>query len=109
MAGVSFIDAPLYNANRDQWREIITESGYFFTVSAMKWFGCRIAWDTLTEYRGGFAFITSERDSGGAWDYARRYTVRVWDRDNGTDKLSEFGEFATLTAAKKHLNNLTDN
>jgi len=109
LAGVSFVDAPLYSANRETWREIISESGYFFTDSAMKWFSCRVSWDTLTPYNAGYAFITSERDSAGAWNYKRRYTVRSWESANGVDHLSEFGEFATLSAARKYLTRLTDN
>jgi hypothetical protein len=109
LAGVAFIDAPIYHGERDNWREIISNSGYFFTVDAMRWFGCRVAWDSLTTHNDGFAFITSEQDSGGAWDGRRRYTVRKWDNVRGVSELSEFGVFATLAAAKKHLNQLNAN
>lgn len=113
LAGVEFISPPRYSNQYEQWAEIITESGYFFTKSAMNYFGSRIAWDTLTALDGGvFAFITSEQDkpvaiSSGivpaAWDGARRYTVRAWNMDHGIIPLSEYGEFATLKQAKEYL------
>lgn len=113
LAGVEFISPPRYSNQYEQWAEIITESGYFFTKSAMRYFGSRIVWDSLTGLeRGVFAFISSEQDqpvaiSSGivpaAWDGARRYTVRAWNKDHGIIKLSEFGEFATLKDAKEYL------
>lgn len=113
LAGAEFISPPRYHSQYDQWAEIISESGYFFTKSAMRYFGSRIAWDTLTGLDDGvYAFITSEQDkpvmiSSGivpaAWDGARRYTVRAWNKDYGIIPLSEFGEFATLKAAKDYL------
>lgn len=104
LAGVSFIDAPLYHPRRDEWREIISNSGYFFTVSTMKYFSCRVAWDSLTAYTDEYAFITSEQDSAGAWDGQRRYTVRTWDAQNGVQG-KDFGEFDTLREAKRALAN----
>ena len=106
LAGVEFIDAPLYHPQRELWREIITESGYFFTKSAMRWFGSRVAWDTLTAITPElFGFITSEQDSGGAWEGQRRYTCRAFSNEFGVLPLSEFGEFDTLKQAKFYLLN----
>ena len=104
LQGVEFISPPAYHPQGDQWREIITESGYFFTKSAMRFFGCRVAWDSLTKIdQETFGFITSEQDSGGAWDGQRRYSVRKWDKENGTNQLSEFGEFDTMAQARTYL------
>ena len=111
LAGMEFIRPPRYHNQYDQWAEIISESGYFFTKSAMRYFGCRIAWDTLTALDDGvFAFITSEQDKSAAiscglaaWDGQRCYTVRAWSMDHGIIRLSEFGEFATLRTAKDYL------
>lgn len=113
LAGVEFISPPRYHNQYDQWAEIITESGYFFTKSSMRYFGSRIVWDSLTGLNQGvFAFITSEQDQPvtistgtvpAAWDGARRYTVRAWNKDHGIIELSEFGEFATLKDAKDYL------
>lgn len=104
LAGVEFIHPPRYHHATDEWKEIITESGYFFTKDAMKWFGSKVAWDSLTKIDAEtYGFITSEQDSGGAWDGERRYTVRKWERDSGTLPLSEFGEFDTLKEAKTWL------
>lgn len=113
LAGVEFISPPRYHNRFNLWAEIITESGYFFTKTAMRYFGSRIVWDSLTRVEQGvFAFITSEqskpvRTSSGivpaAWDGARRYTVRAWNKNHGIIPLSEFGEFATLKQAKAYL------
>jgi len=100
LAGVSFIDAPLWHARRDTWREIISNSGYFFAADTMRFFECRVAWDSLTAVGDAWLFITSERRPGDA----RRYTVRKWTQDNGTDTLGEFGEHATRAAAHRELN-----
>lgn len=109
LAGVEFISPPRYHNQYEQWAEIITESGYYFTKSAMRYFSSRIVWDSLTGLdQGVFAFITSEQDcpSGGwpaAWDGVRRYSVQAWSMDHGIIRLSEFGEFATLKDAKEYL------
>jgi hypothetical protein len=50
-----------------------------------------------------YGFITSEQDSGGAWEGQRRYTVRKFDMDSGTLPISDFGEFDTLKQAKAFL------
>lgn len=109
LAGVSFIDAPMYHRDREQWREIISNSGYFFTTDAMKFFSSRVSWDTLTQYRDGYAFITSEQHQSLYYQWPRKYTVRYWNPTDGSNQLSEFQEFATLTQAKKHLTKLIDN
>lgn len=109
LAGVSFIDAPMYHRDREQWREIIFNSGYFFTADAMRFFGSRVSWDTLTVYRDGFAFITSEQRRAPYQEYGlRKYTARYWNPTDGSKQLSEFQEFATLAQAKKYLSNLTN-
>ena len=110
LAGVSFMDAPRYHRDREQWREIISNSGYSFTVDAMKFFSSRVSWDTLTAYRDGYAFITSEqhRPLYNDWE-PRKYTVRYWNPTDRSNHLREFQEFATLAQAKKHLTKLIDN
>jgi hypothetical protein len=107
LAGVEFVDAP-YNLpvdTREQWREIISESGYWFTKSAMRWHDSRVAWNTLTQRSFFWVFISSETYSG----TPRAYTLRGWDHDCGVETLSELGEYATLAAAKKALNNYLTN
>ena len=106
LAGVEFMHPPRYHNQAELWRKIITESGYFFTKEAARYFGSRIAWDTLTGITQElYGFITSEQDDGGAWDGQRLYTVRGWTDKFGVLPLSEFGEFATLKEAKKYLQN----
>jgi hypothetical protein len=102
LAGVEFIAPPAYHPQDEIWREIITESGYWFTKSALKWFGSRVVWDSLVKLNAAdYLFISSEQSSGGAWNGRRRYTVRQWNTVTGVNGLSEFGQFATLAAARK--------
>jgi hypothetical protein len=102
LAGVEFIAPPAYHPQDEIWREIITESGYWFTKSAMRWFDSRIVWDSLTKLnQTDYLFISSERDTMGAWAGVRRYTVNKWTPDNGVSGVSEFGQFETLPAARK--------
>jgi hypothetical protein len=104
LAGVEFIHPPMYHNQTELWKEIISESGYFFTKSAMQWFGSRVAWDTLTAITHElYGFITSEQDSGGAWEGQRRYTVRGWTKESGVFELSEWGDFETLKGARHYL------
>ena len=107
LAGVEFINPPLYHHYWEEWREIITESGYFFTKSAMRYFSSRVSWDTLTPTAEGYGFVTSEQppEYGGSQE-PRRYTVREWDRHNGVLSSSDFQEFDTLKEAKKFLETL---
>jgi hypothetical protein len=99
LAGVEFIAPPIYDRNAEQWREIITESGYFFTKSAMRFFSSRVLWDTLTNSGNAWLFITSEQND----TKPRRYTLRAWTKETGTDTLGEFQEHATATAARRAL------
>jgi hypothetical protein len=102
LAGVSFIHPPQYHRFGDKWREIITESGYFFTKDAMSFFSSRIVWDSLTGIESDtYGFITSEQSES----EPRAYTVRLWTPETGVEKASEFQEFATLGRAKKYLSN----
>jgi hypothetical protein len=100
LAGVEFIAPPMYQRDGEQWREIITESGYFFTASAMRFFGSRVLWDTLTDAGGGvWLFVTSERRD----TEPRRYTLHQWTKEDGTDNLGEFQAHATAAAARRAL------
>lgn len=103
LAGVEFIDAPQYLRHevRETWRTIISESGYFFTRAAMRFFDSRVAWETLSNYADGYAFITSEQDTMSSTP--RVYTVRAWSETDGVNRLSELGEFATIDQAKRYL------
>lgn len=115
LAGVEFIAPPRYHNQAELWAEIITNSGYFFSRSSMRYFGSRVAWDSLTGLTRdprAYGFITSEQDkpftlSSGevvcAWDGARRYTVQAWREDSGIITLSEFGQFESLKDARQWL------
>lgn len=76
---------------------------YFFSHETMRSFGSRVSDDVIQEC----LFITSERDRmGHAWNGARRYTVRRFDPETGSiETVSEFGQFATLAAAKRWAHN----
>jgi hypothetical protein len=109
LAGVEFLAPPLYDTNAPLWSYIISNSGYFFTKSAARWFSSRISWSSLTLNGGGQLFITSEQDSYAAWNGERRYTVRSWNNETGVDTVGEFGGYDTMSKAraelKKHLTN----
>ena len=101
LAGVTFLSPPRHHHHEEQWREIITESGYFFTVAAMRWLSSRILWDTLAPIGDDYSFVTSEQDT--YTNQPRTYTVRVWTMATGVDKISGFGEHASRAAALKAL------
>jgi hypothetical protein len=104
---MKFIAPPLYHKHAEIWREIITESGYFFEQSSIRYFGSRIVWNSLIKLnQTDYLFITSEQDKSGqpysrAYGGQRRYTVRKWNTAQGVNDLSEFCEFETLAAARK--------
>jgi len=101
LAGVTFLSPPRYHRDQEQWQKIITESGYFFTVDAMRWFSSRILWDTLAPIGDAYLFVSSEEDT-----YAtqpRAYTVRVWTMAAGVDEIGGFGEHGSRAAALKAL------
>lgn len=89
------------------------QHGYhFFDAATMKSFNSKIE----SEVYDNLCFVTSERDKGfwreghkcAAWDGKRRYTVRVFNPATGEiDTVSEFGQFATLSAAKRFCEKIT--
>jgi hypothetical protein len=101
LAGVSFLSPPPGHRDQLQWQKIITESGYFFTADAMRWFSSRILWDTLRQVGEAFLFVTSEQDTYSP--QPRSYTVRVWTMAGGVFNLGGFSEHATRAAAIKAL------
>ena len=104
LAGVEFIHPPRYHNSTEDWRLIISESGYFFTRDAIGFFSSAVSWDSLTAAGDGYLFVTSERDTyGTAWSGEKRYTLRAWTMDNGVDTLGEFGEYETLAKARAGL------
>jgi hypothetical protein len=76
--------------------------GHFFDTDTLRFFGSRI----LATVYGGFVFVTSEKDSYGAWDGQRRYTVRFCF--DGTIEGLDFGQFANLAQAKEEAENWSD-
>jgi len=110
LAGVEFMHPPRYHNQTDQWKLIISESGYFFTRDAMGFFNSAVSWDSLTRAGHKYLFITSERDTyGTAWNGEKRYTLRQWDLENGVLPVGEFGEHDTLKAAKAAMKQLINN
>ena len=105
LAGVEFIAPPWQNKYWDTWIDVISESGYWFTKGAFSYFATRISWDSLTKAGPDtYLFISSEQDvnnyGSAAWDGQRRYSVRTWNKAAGVDTIGEFGQHATLSAAK---------
>lgn len=114
LAGVEFIAPPRYHHQTDQWKTIITESGYWFTNDSMRYFATRVSWDSLTKAGPDrYLFISSERDTSSygpaAWDGQRRYSLRQWTIEFGVSEIGEFGQYEILNAAKaalrQHLTN----
>jgi hypothetical protein len=101
LAGVSFLSPPRGHRDQVQWQQIITESGYFFTVNAMRWFSSRILWDTLSPTGDAFLFVSSEEDT--YTTQPRAYTVRVWTMATGVDTIGGLGEHSSRAAALKAL------
>jgi hypothetical protein len=73
----------------------------------MRFFGSRVVWESLTQItQDTYGFITSEQFTAPYQNpEPRLYTVRKWDKENGTNELSQFQEFETLKAAKRYLTN----
>jgi hypothetical protein len=101
LAGVTFLSPPRYHRDQEQWQQIITESGYFFTVDAMRWFSSRILWDTLAPIGNDYLFVSSEQDT--YTSQPRAYSVRVWTMDGGVDTIGALGGHTTRAAALKAL------
>jgi len=101
LAGVTFISPPPGHRDQVQWQKIITESGYFFTADAMRWFSSRILWDTLRQVGEAFLFVTSEQDTYSP--QPRSYTVRVWTMANGVDTWGTPGEHGSRALGIKAL------
>jgi len=101
LAGVTFISPPPGHRDQVQWQKIITESGYFFTVDAMRWFSSRILWDTLAPIGKDYLFVSSEQDT--YTSQPRTYTVRVWTMATGVDEIGDFGMYDSRAAALKAL------
>ena len=92
-----------YKKDSHEWLRIRVSNSSWFSPRTMRWFGSRIYWHTLTRYKDGWAFISSEGD-----DYniaiPRQFTIRFVDSEQRiANDLSGFREFADLESAKKQL------
>lgn len=105
LSGHEWIAPPVYHANRNEWERVINGSAYWFTRAAMRWFNCRVYWDTLTAHGDGYLFVSSEQDDGGAWNGERRYTLRHYTDADGVNTIGEFCQYATLADARRALRN----
>lgn len=93
-----FITAPK-SAPR-QWREILASenNGFWFSKSAMRFFGSRILWNTLTPIASD-RFLFVSREWSGLFDETPSYTVREWSPLNGVDTLGKFNGHGTRAEA----------
>lgn len=85
-----------------QWREILASenNGYWFYKSAMRFFGSRILWQTLTPIASDrFLFVT--REWSGFYNETPRYSVREWSPSDGVDTLGDYLTHATRAEALK--------
>jgi len=91
------------------WLNIRANSGYWFAPDTMKFFGCRIYWQTLTEYQDGWLFISSEDNFERT---EKRFTIRQISEtpdkfaDYDIDTVGEYQGYATLEHAKTALKNI---
>lgn len=97
------VHVPRSCSNREEWRHIVSTSGYWFTDGAMCFFNSRVSWETLTPTRDGYAFVTSEQ-----FDYRspRFYTVREY-RHGDVVTLGEFQQYASRAEAVRALAKVT--
>jgi hypothetical protein len=70
---------------------------HWFDPDTLRFFGGRVS-ETLY---GGRFFVSSERDSGGAWDGRRFYSVRVANDDGTIGTVGEFGAYASRSGAHR--------
>ena len=80
---------------------VLGGSRYWFEPDTIRFFGSRIAeYGYLSADAARTYFVSSERDSHGAWDGQRRYSVRVQDRATGEiDTVGEFGQYGSRSGA----------
>jgi hypothetical protein len=70
---------------------------HWFSESTLQFFGSRIGGRVY----GGRFFVSSERDSYGAWGGQRRYTIRIVRDDANIDTWGEHGQFGSRSGAVK--------
>jgi hypothetical protein len=68
---------------------------HWFKAETLRYFGCRVS---PTVY-GGRYFVSSEQDTYGAWNYQRRYTVRMANENGTIETIGEFGQYRTRAQA----------
>lgn len=95
-----------YTKHSPEWELIRGNSGYWFSKSAMNFFGCRVYWHTLTEIDGGYLFITAEDNFDRT---EKRFSVRFVNAADGyeIDTIGEFNAYETLDHAKTALKNIS--
>jgi hypothetical protein len=85
------------------WLTIRANAGYWFAPDTLKFFGSRIYWQTLTETKDGYLFISSEDNFDRT---EKRFSVRSVNSDYDIDTLGEYQGYATLDHAKTALKNI---
>jgi hypothetical protein len=70
---------------------------HWFDPATLRYFGCKVG----RKVYGGRYFISSEQDEFGAWQYRRRYTIRMANADGTIETIGEFGQYATSEAARR--------
>lgn len=78
---------------------------HWFDEDTLRFFGCRVG---RTVY-GGRYFVSSEQDSYGAWNYQRRYTVRMATADGHIITVGEFGQYDTRAEAVTEVRRIIKN
>jgi hypothetical protein len=85
-------------------RAVRVSGSHFFDPETMRAFGSRTLGEPkwiAVDGKPCVMFITSERDRyGGAWEGARRYTIRHFDPMTGRIYSGGFGEYPTARAVR---------
>ena len=94
-----------------EWQTIIKASPVWFDPASMRFFNSRINYASLTAYKDGWLFISSEQFKPiGLEPAPRRWTIR-FSGSEGIVTIGDFQEFDCLECAQerlKHLANVAD-
>jgi hypothetical protein len=89
-----------------EWLRIRAGSPHWFSPGAIRFFNSKIYWGTLTSYKAGWLFISSEGDEyNSLYPIARGWTIR-FATVSDVDTFGEFKEFQSLAAAKAAMNQI---
>ena len=78
------------------WQGIIAKNENWFSKSNIRFWSSKIYWDTLTERKDGWRFVSSEKNFDGT---KILFTLRV-ATENGIETIGQFQGYETLEDAR---------